>query len=198
MAQSPKPTNRIVTIPNVISTIRLVLVAMFGVLVASSHEVAAIVVLGIAGFSDWLDGFLARRLNQVSRLGQMLDPIADRVLIIASLLALAYRDVVPWWIVALVFGREILLAALLAAARPRGYQTYEVSKHGKLGAFLLMVAFPLLLLAMVVGPAHEAIKAIGWAFMIWGVVVYWLAGIDYAAAALRVLRRPALAPSTEG
>ena len=96
MRREPVVTDRVWTIPNALSALRLVLVPVFAVLILTAHDAAAIVVLMVSGFTDYLDGKLARRFGQVSRLGQLLDPAADRLYILVTLLGLAYRDVVPW------------------------------------------------------------------------------------------------------
>ena len=152
MGQSTLPSDRIVTIPNVISAARLVLVVVFGGLVAAGHHYTAIAVLAVAAFSDWFDGALARKLNQVSKLGQSLDPVADRLLILVALLALGYREVVPWWLVIAVLLREAMLGFVLVLLRRYRRGPFAVSLAGKTGTFLLMAAFPLLLLANVTGP----------------------------------------------
>ncbi|GAA2247663.1 CDP-alcohol phosphatidyltransferase family protein [Rarobacter faecitabidus] len=184
-------SDRIVTLPNAISAARLVLVVVFGVLVAQGEHIAAVVILAIAGFSDWADGALARKLDQVSKLGQTLDPIADRLLIFVALLAMGYRDLVPWWLVITVLVREVMLAAVLMGLRRIGRGPFAVTLAGKAGTFLLMVAFPILLLANVNGAIGTAAWIAGWAFMYWGVIVYWVAGLSYVRHGLRILRAPA-------
>ena len=102
-------STRIVTIPNMISFARILMVPVFAWLVFSRQDVAAVVLLVLAGGSDWLDGILARRLNQMSVLGQMIDPVADRLYIFVTLVGLAYRGFIPWWLVGIIVAREVIL-----------------------------------------------------------------------------------------
>src|SRR6185312_8303611 len=105
-------SSRILTIPNILSLIRLALVPVFLVLVIAGHDRLALLTLIVCSATDYLDGVLARRLNQVTRLGQLLDPAADRLFIFATVVGLAVRGIVPWWFVALVVGRDVMLLAL--------------------------------------------------------------------------------------
>lgn len=180
-------SDRVLTVPNVISLIRLILVPVFAVLIASGHDGWAIVVLGVSGASDWLDGVLARRLAQVSKLGQMLDPAADRLFILVTLLGLAWRDVVPWWLVLVLVARDALLLGLLAHLARHGYGPLPVHLAGKAGTFALLYAFPLLLLAEWPPPVGTASYVLGWAFAWWGIALYWFAGLLYLTQARRVL-----------
>ena len=107
----------------------------------------ALVILMVSGFTDWLDGKLARWLNQGSRLGALLDPAADRLYIVCTLVALAIRDVVPVWVVALLLGRELVLGVMLLVLRHYGYPPLQVHYLGKAATLLLLYAFPVLLIA---------------------------------------------------
>ncbi|CPU66842.1 Putative phosphatidylglycerophosphate synthase PgsA2 [Mycobacteroides abscessus] len=152
---------------------------VFAVLIVRGDDVWALVVLAVSGASDWLDGVLARRLDQVSRLGQMLDPAADRLFILVTLLGLAWRDVVPVWLVVAIVARDVLLAGLLPLLARHGYGPLPVSFAGKAGTFALLYAFPLLLLAEMPGWLGDVAAVTGWAFTWWGVGLYWLAGAQY-------------------
>ncbi|HLS50130.1 MAG TPA: CDP-alcohol phosphatidyltransferase family protein, partial [Actinomycetaceae bacterium] len=133
---------RVWTVPNAISATRLLLVPVFAWLIVAEHDVAALIVLMVAGASDWLDGFIARRFNQSSSLGQALDPAADRLYIFVTLIGLAYRDLIPWWLVAIIVARELVLAATLPVLLRHGYKQLPVHLAGKAGTFCLMYAFP--------------------------------------------------------
>lgn len=174
-------SSRVVTVPNVISLVRLLLVPVFAVLIVEGYDLWALVVLAVSGASDWLDGVLARRLDQVSRLGQMLDPAADRLFILVTLLGLAWRDVVPVWLVVVIVGRDLLLVSLLPWLARHGYGPLPVSFAGKAGTFALLYAFPLLLLAEMPGWLGDAAAVLGWAFTWWGIGLYWVAGLQYVA-----------------
>nr|WP_241744035.1 CDP-alcohol phosphatidyltransferase family protein [Cellulosimicrobium arenosum] len=167
------------TVPNLISLLRLLLVPVFAVLIVQERDVWALVVLAASGASDWLDGFLARRLDQVSRIGVMLDPAADRLFILVTLLGLAWRDVVPVWLVLLIVGRDVLLLCLMPALARHGYGPLPVTFIGKAGTFALLYAFPLLLLAEMPGTVGDVAAVAGWAFTGWGVGLYWVAGAQY-------------------
>lgn len=175
------------TVPNLISFLRLALVPVFAVLIVSHHDGWALAVLAFSGFTDWLDGKLARTLNQTSRLGQMLDPAADRLFIFVTLIGLAWRDVVPLWLVLVIAARDLMLACLVPILARHGYGPLEVSIVGKGGTFALLYAFPLLLLAQHPGALGTVAHIVGWAFTWWGVGLYWLAGAQYVAQARRLL-----------
>lgn len=174
--------------PNLISLIRLGLVPVFAVLIFTERDVAALAVLVVAGASDWLDGVVARRFDQTSRLGQVLDPAADRLYIFVSLIGLAWRDIVPWWLVLLIAGRELLLSALIPVLVRHGYGPLPVHLAGKAGTFALMYAFPLLLLANAPGTIGAVAWTLGWACALWGVGLYWFAGLLYLEQVIRVVR----------
>ena len=189
MSTSGVAADRVVTLPNVISLIRLVLVPVFAWLAFSGQDVAALLVLAFSGATDWLDGVLARRLHQVSRLGELLDPAADRLFILVTLLVLALRDVVPWWLVGVIVGRDVLLAAVLTVLAVRDIGPLPVHLVGKAATFALLYAFPLLLLGHLSGPLGEVASIAGWACAWWGIGLYWLAAGLYLTQAVRELRR---------
>lgn len=179
-------SSRVLTVPNVISLVRLALVPVFAVLIVVGEDGWALLVLAVSGASDWLDGVLARRLNQVTRLGQMLDPFADRLFIFVTLIGLAWREVVPLWLVMAIVARDVLLALTVPVLARLGYGTLEVTLVGKVATFALLYAFPLLLLAEVPGWVGAAAHVVGWAFTWWGVGLYWLAGLQYVAQVRRL------------
>ncbi|MBU8860980.1 CDP-alcohol phosphatidyltransferase family protein [Micromonospora sp. WMMB482] len=181
--------DRILTLPNLISFVRLLGVPVFLYLfLVVRADVAAIVVLAVGGTSDWVDGWIARRLGQVSRLGELLDPLADRLYILATLLAFTAREVVPWQFTGALLARELLLLASLGVLRRYGYGPPPVHYVGKTATFLLLAAFPILLLADAVPEAGTAAGAIGWGLAWWGLVLYWAAGAMYVVQAARLVR----------
>jgi cardiolipin synthase len=190
--EQPRVGSQVLTIPNAISAARLLLVPVFAVLLVHHEDAWAFAVLAISGASDWLDGVLARRLGQVSRLGQLLDPAADRFFILTTLVTLAWRDVVPWWLVVVIVARDLVMAGLLLRLGRHGYGPLPVHFVGKAGTFALLYAFPLLLLAQWSGPVGVAAFVAGWACAWWGIGLYWLAGALYFSQA-RVLLRPTVA-----
>jgi len=181
--------SEILTVPNLVSFLRLLGVPLFLYLLLVPHaDVAAIVVLAFGGTSDWVDGFLARRLKQVSRLGELLDPLADRLYIFATLIALTVRDVLPWWFTIALVAREAFLGVLLLLLRRRGYGPPAVHYVGKSATFILLVAFPVLLLAHVLGQPYGWWYAAGWGLALWGLALYWIAAVFYVIQVYGVLR----------
>jgi cardiolipin synthase len=167
-------------VPNAISVARLAGVPVFLWLVLGPHaDWWAIALLIAAGFSDWLDGKLARAWNQQSQLGQVLDPAADRLYIAATLVALAIRDVIPWWLVGLLVARELVLAVALLVLRRHSYGPLQVSLVGKVATLCLLYAFPLLFIGAHDDPVATVARVIGWAFAIWGTGLYWWAAVLY-------------------
>jgi len=176
--------DRIVTWPNALSAARLAGVPVFLWLVIGPRTVTtdliAAGILGLAGITDWLDGKLARMLNQQSRLGQLLDPAADRLYIAATIIALAVRGIMPWWLFGAIAGRELIVGVgLLVLQRRTDYGSLQVSFVGKAATLCLMYAFPLLFLGAHSGTAAEVVRVLGWAFAIWGTALYWWAAMLY-------------------
>ena len=175
------------TIPNALSLLRLLGIPLFLWLVLGPQEdVAAFIVLVIAGVTDYLDGLVARATGQYSRLGAILDPLADRLYIAATLLGLVLRGFIPWWLVIALVLRELMLLAILPALRARGRIALPVTLVGKAATFCLLWGLPTLLLSTVDGPLGTIALVCGWAFTLWGVFLYWWAGIDYVAAMRRL------------
>jgi CDP-diacylglycerol--glycerol-3-phosphate 3-phosphatidyltransferase len=183
-------TDLIFTVPNLLSLLRLLGVPVFLYLVLVPHaDIAAVAVLMLAGASDYLDGRLARAWGQISRLGQLLDPLADRLYIIATVVAFVLRDVIPWWLGALLVGRDVLLALFLPVLRYHGYGPLPVHFLGKAATFNLLYAFPLLLLSAGTGGLAEVVRPFAWAFTVWGVCLYYWSGALYAIQAVGVVRQ---------
>ncbi|MBA2464117.1 MAG: CDP-alcohol phosphatidyltransferase family protein [Nocardioidaceae bacterium] len=172
---------RVVTIPNIISFIRLAGVPLFlWLILVPEADGWALTVLMLSGVSDYLDGYLARRLDQASKLGEILDPVADRLYILATVVGLAVRDVIPWWLALLLPARDLFLWGLVPILRTRGYSSLPVHFLGKAATANLLYAFPLLLLGDGTGLVPQLAKVFGWAFAIWGTCLYWWAGFLYA------------------
>jgi cardiolipin synthase (CMP-forming) len=181
---SGSPEDRILTVPNLLSLARLLGIPLFlWVVVVREEDVLGFIILVIAGATDWLDGYLARRWDQRTRLGVILDPLVDRLYIVAVLLGLALRELIPWWLVILLALRDVLLLLLLPSLKRQGRLALPVTYVGKAATFALLWGFPLLLLgqAALIGPV---MSALGWAFAIWGAFLYWWAGVRYAQVAL--------------
>ena len=181
--------DRVFTLPNALSVLRLLGVPLFlWLLLGPEADGWAVVVLMVSGFTDWADGKLARSLGQASRLGALLDPAADRLYIVATLIAFVLRDVVPLWVVAALVGRELVLGVTLLLLRRAGWPPLQVHYLGKAATFLLLYAFPLLLLADGDGPLAGLARPFAYALTIWGGALYLLGGCLYVAQAARLLR----------
>ena len=194
--RSDTAADRVGTVPNLLSVLRLLGVPLFLWLVLGPHADAwAVVVLAFAGLSDYADGKIARRFNQSSRLGAMLDPAADRLYILATLIALTIRGVIPVWLAIALPGRDLLLGVtVLPILRRLGYGlALPVNFIGKAATMCLLYAFPILLLANEGGGVGPAARAIGWAFAAWGAALYFWAGTLYGVQVRRLLAagRPA-------
>ena len=194
-APAAELSNRIWTIPNVLSMLRLAGVPLFlyWVLV-TEQDGRAILLLMAAGASDYFDGLIARRYGQYTRLGALLDPLADRLYILATLLALVYRDGLPlWWALTLI-GRDAVLSCFLPVLRRAGHGPLPVHFLGKAATFNLLYAFPMLLAAL---PGNDGLLAtvfrpMGWAFATWGSLLYLWAGVLYVVQVRQVLREDRL------
>ncbi len=176
-------SDRIFTIPNVISFLRLLMVPVVAVLIFQGQYMWAVVVLALAGISDWVDGRIARAFNQTSKLGTFLDPSADRLFIAVTTIGLAANDLIPWWLVVAVFARDVVVGLCIPFMMRRGYPGFPVHDVGKAGTFALMYAFPLLLLAQIPYLKGTLVAdgawVVGWAAALWGVYLYWSAGLAY-------------------
>lgn len=187
-------SDRVLTIPNIISFARLVGVPVFLGLILAGRDVAAIILLALASFSDLIDGRIARRFNQISRLGQVLDPVADRLYILATVVGLAARQIIPVWLLVLLVGRDLMLAGLLPALRRRGYTSLPVNFIGKAATFCLLYALPLVLIGAGGWVVSPLCTVFGWAFAIWGTALYWCAGFMYVRQAWTLVRTGTVHP----
>jgi cardiolipin synthase len=190
-------SSRIFTVPNILSFIRLALVPVFLVLIIAGQDGWALIVLVISSVSDFLDGVIARRFKQVSRLGQLLDPAADRLFIFAALIGLAIRDVIPWWLFVVIVARDALLIVLGIVLANHGYGPLPVHHLGKAATLCLFYALPILMIGQAFPDAAYVTNPIGWAYALWGVFLYWWAGVIYASETLRVVRIPRIDVVTE-
>jgi cardiolipin synthase len=188
------------TIPNLLSLARLAGVPLFLWLVLGPEADGwALLVLAVSGATDYADGWLARKLDQTTVVGQILDPVADRLYILAVVIGLALRDVIPWWLAISLPLRDALMWGLVPLLRTRGYSSLPVHFLGKAATFNLLYAFPLLLLGDGEGLVARLAEVFGWAFAFWGVGLYWWAGVLYAWQVRKLLAttEPRKAPAQE-
>ncbi|MEV0946805.1 CDP-alcohol phosphatidyltransferase family protein [Rhodococcus sp. NPDC049939] len=182
-------SDRIVTVPNVLSVVRLLGVPLFVyLLLVTQSDGWALAILIVSGFTDWLDGKLARVLDQSSRLGALLDPFVDRLYVVTTLVTFVVRGFIPWWVAAILIGRDAILALTLVVYRRRGLPAPEVMYLGKGATFLLMFALPTILAAQGDWSIATVAQPLGSALLIWGTVLYVWTGLLYVVNALDVMR----------
>ncbi len=178
--------DRIWTIPNVISFIRLLTVPVFLVLLIQGNDGPALTILIIATTSDFIDGLIARNFNQISRLGMYLDPMSDRLFIAASVIGLAVRGLIPVVLLAVVLARDVLLLSVILARRLRIHDLPKVTFVGKTATFILFTSFPVTVLGTVWVQTAVPLELIGWVLGGVGAGMYWVAGYGYLQQLLRV------------
>ena len=175
----------ILNIPNALTALRALGVPVFLYLfLVADQPIASFVVITLGGITDYLDGKIARALNQTSEFGAKFDPTVDRLYIAAVIIALAIKDYLPWSLVVAILARDLILFLVIIYQKLRGIPFFEVSFLGKAATFNLLYAFPFLLLeeVAVIGPWCFAA---GWSFAIWGISLYFYTGIQYLVKGLR-------------
>jgi cardiolipin synthase (CMP-forming) len=178
----PTVSDAIWTVPNLLSTARLAGVPVFLWLILGPHRDGwAVILLMFSGATDYFDGKIARAWNQTSRLGTLLDPAADRLYIVATVVGLAIRGIIPVALLVALLARDVVLAFTLPVLRRHGYGPLPVHYLGKAATFNLLYAFPLILLGSGHGWGAPAARTFGWAFTVWGVGLYWWAALLYIA-----------------
>ncbi|WP_410657867.1 CDP-alcohol phosphatidyltransferase family protein [Amycolatopsis sp. lyj-112] len=188
-SEEPSLLRQALNVPNMLSILRLAGVPVFlWLLLGPEEDGWAFALLVFSALTDWLDGKLARWLNQMSRLGQLLDPAADRLYILATLIAFLIRDIIPWWVVAPLILREAVLGVCVLLLRRAGFAPPEVTYIGKGATFVLMYAFPFLLLTQGDSGLAAFARPVGYAFITWGGVLYVYSGVLYVVQTVRALR----------
>lgn len=188
-------STRIWTIPNVLSFFRLLLIPLFLYLLVTEQYGWAVLVVAVSSFTDFVDGFVARHFNQITRLGQLLDPAADRLFILTTLLGLGWIGVLPWWFVGAIIARDVLLIVLGIVLANHRFGPLPVHHLGKMGTFAILFAMPVILLATAIPETAWIALPVGWAAGVWGVFLYWWAGVAYALQAARMIREIRVAPA---
>ncbi|MEN9872345.1 MAG: hypothetical protein RL450_280 [Actinomycetota bacterium] len=177
------------SVPNLLSLLRLLLVPVFLWLLLADHLIWGLVVLAVAGASDWLDGVIARKFNQVTELGKVLDPAADRLYIFATLIGLTINGNIPLWLAVVIIARDVMLLMVYPLLANHGYGPLPVHFLGKAGTFALLYALPLLLMADIWPGADFVILPLAWAFAYWGIALYWVAGFIYVNQVRKLLSK---------
>jgi cardiolipin synthase len=177
------------TVPNLLSMLRLALVPVFLYLLLNEKYLSAIVVLALSSLTDYLDGYFARKFNQVTRLGQLLDPAADRLYIFSTLVGLSITGIIPIWLALVIIGRDLVLAVAYPILATHGYGPLPVHYLGKTGTFALLYAFPLLLMAYIWHPIAFILEPLAWAFALWGVGLYWWGAFVYLRQLVDIVKK---------
>jgi cardiolipin synthase len=189
-ADSSGPSSRVLTVPNVISIVRIALIPVFVWLIVDQGTTAAgILLFSVVVATDWVDGTIARRTGQVTELGKVLDPVADRLAIAAGLVALVVRGAFPWWAAALILVRDVVILAAGALVLLRHRIRLEVRWIGKVATFTLMTAIPWVSWGTLDLPLGEAALVAGWITFAVGVVEYYVAAGVYAGDIRRATSR---------
>ncbi len=194
---SGEDLNRIATVPNLLSLIRILLIPVFILLLlrhSKAFEMAGLLLLGAVVATDWVDGYIARHTRQVSNLGKLLDPVADRLAIAAALITLAVRHAFPWWAALLVLVRDGLILVAGAAVLLRRHVRLDVRWIGKAATFDLMFGFPLIAWGNFDLWLHSAALGVGWFLYVVGIVLYYVAAVVYAFDLKAALARPKAGP----
>jgi cardiolipin synthase len=189
--QPPESLSRIATVPNALSFLRILMIPVYVALLlhhSKRAEEAGLLILGAVVSTDWVDGWIARRTGQVSNLGKLLDPIADRLALAAALVALVIRHAVPLWAAVLVVGRDALILVAGAVLLVRLRIRLDVRWVGKLATLLLMVGIPLIAWGNFGLILHRPARVAGWTLFGSGIVAYYAATILYAGDIRRAVR----------
>jgi len=188
--------DRIWTVPNLLSVGRLALLGLSGWLLFGAHErVAATAVLVVTGATDFLDGYVARRLHQVTTLGKMLDPTADRIVLATSVIGIAAYGAAPWWLAGVVLGREALVSGAVLVLAALGARRIDVLWVGKAGTFGLMGCFPAFLLSDTPARWGSVLRDVTWVFLVPSLALSFAAAVSYVPIARRALAERRVPPA---
>jgi cardiolipin synthase len=181
--------DRVLTVPNLITLVRLLCIPLFLWLLFGKHEqTAAAILLGLLGATDWVDGFVARRYGQVSTIGKVIDPAADRILVATAVISIMVYGAVPLWFGIATIAREVLVSVMVLLLASLGATRIDVLWVGKAGTFGLMFAYPAFLLAYGGAGWQAPITVIAYVTGITGLVLAWIAALSYIAPARQALR----------
>ncbi len=186
-------STRVVTVPNALSVVRLVLIPVFLWLLGAGEYAWALVVIVVSSVTDFVDGFVARRFNQITRIGQVLDPAVDRLFIFSTLIGLAWQGFLPWWLVILIVLRDVGIVLLGPVLATHGYGPLPVHHLGKVATFSLLFALPTLVLGAAFPVVAAVSDPVGWALALWGAFLYWWAGALYLRQTIRLVREERVA-----
>ncbi len=184
----PAGEDRVLTVANVVTSVRLLGVGVFvWLLFGPGDQTAAAILLAVLGTTDWVDGQLARRLHQVSRIGKVLDPTVDRVLVGAAVIAIMAHGAVPLWFGLLTLAREVVVSGTVVVLAALGARRIDVLWIGKAGTFGLMVAYPGFLISHGAAGWQQPFHVAAWVAGGAGIVLAWAAALAYVVPARRAL-----------
>ena len=187
-AADEEGVDRIVTVPNAITLVRLACIPLFlWLLFGADRQTAAALLLGVLGATDWVDGFVARRYHQVSTVGKVLDPVADRVLVVTAVIAITVHGAVPVWFAAATLAREVVVSAAVLLLASLGAARIDVLWVGKAGTFALMFSYPAFLLSHGTAGWQGPIHVIAWITGLLGLTLAWIAAASYVPVARTAL-----------
>jgi cardiolipin synthase len=189
MVDEQVASSKVFTVANAVSVIRLMAIPVFLWLVIEDRLLIAFVLLVAAVLTDFVDGMIARRMNEITKLGQFLDPFADRLFIAATVIALAIQDVVPWWFVIAVMLRDALLGVGGLVMARYGAATLPVKWWGKVATFAMLFVLPLFLLGAIFPGVGEMTNPIAWVLAMVTVVLYWVVGFSYLFDAIAIAKK---------
>jgi cardiolipin synthase (CMP-forming) len=182
--------DRVLTVPNVVTFARLACIPVFVWLLFGAHrQTDAAILLAVTGATDWVDGFVARRFHQVSTLGKVLDPVADRLLVGTAVISVIVHGAVPLWFGVATLAREVLVSGAVLLLAALGAERIDVLWVGKAGTFGLMVAYPSFLFGYGDVSWHTPVTVFAWLCAIPALVLAWIAAASYVPVARRALAR---------
>jgi cardiolipin synthase (CMP-forming) len=174
---------RVLTVPNLLSFARLAILPVIYLDLVSGRHLRAFVLLAVFAATDWFDGYIARRFDQVTKLGKLLDPLSDRVLFVVVGIGFAVGGLLPWWAILALLGRDLVVVASGGIVLLRGGIRPDVTRLGKAATFGLMFALPAFLLASVLGEGpddpQQLVQLVAWLTYWPSLVMYWISGLGY-------------------
>ena len=180
--------DRILTAPNLITCVRLACIPLFvWLLFGAQRQTAAAILLGVLGATDWIDGYVARRFHQVSTFGKVLDPVADRVLMVTAVVTITAHGAVPLWFGVATLAREVVVSAAVVLLASLGAARSDVLWVGKAGTFALMFAYPLFLVSDGAATWQTVVHIVAWGFGLVGLTLAWVAAGSYVPVARKAL-----------
>ena len=180
--------DRVLTVPNLITFVRLACIPLFvWLLFGAQRQTAAAILLGVLGATDWIDGYVARRFHQVSTFGKVLDPVADRVLMVTAVVTITAHGAVPLWFGVATLAREVVVSAAVLLLASIGAARIDVLWVGKAGTFALMCAYPLFLVSDGAATWQTVVRIVAWGFGLVGLTLAWVAAASYVPVARQAL-----------